>query len=72
MMVNHYPDERSRKDKRPAGKFAGTKWSDAPGAGNWYCLPAGPPQATANIIIATTRAGESYYVGALPEGVTYA
>lgn len=72
MKVNHYPDERARAEKRPAGQFSGTKWSDAPGAGNWYCMPGGLDPKTAHIITVTTRAGESYFVGPLPEGVTYA
>jgi hypothetical protein len=72
MTITHYPDSKSRKDKQPAGKFKGAKWAEAPGAGNWYCLPDGIPASTDTMIIATTRAGESFYVGALPEGVTYA
>jgi len=71
MTVTHYPNKQSRTEHRPAGKFRASKWSDAPGPGNWYCLPDGIPASTATMIIATTRNGENFYVGALPEGVTY-
>jgi hypothetical protein len=70
--VNHYPDERSRKENRPAGAFTATPWSDAPGAGNRWVLPAGCPSRSDSMITVTTRSGETFYVGRLPQGVTYA
>lgn len=70
--VNHYPNEDARKRGRPAGAFTAAKWTDAPGAGNWWAMPDGVPRSSTTMIMATTRQGESFYVGTLPRGVTYA
>jgi hypothetical protein len=71
-LVNHYPNEAARKNRQPAGAFGATRWTDAPGSGNWWAMPDGLPRLSTTMIVATTRNGESFYVGTLPKGITYA
>jgi hypothetical protein len=70
-VINHYPDKKARRDKKPAGRVSVTKWADAPGGRTW-ALVDGLPRSSANTIAYTTYQGEAYFVGPLPEGTTYA
>jgi hypothetical protein len=72
MMVKHYPNEKDRQTHKPAGLFRASLWSAAPGPGNKWVLPEHAVPSAGSLMIVTTRSGQTFYVGELPAGVTYA